>query len=117
MSDDIYTDSCYVIDNECTSEIVYVPTECNCYDAPDWLRVIETFGNDKEYDIHNYNCVDFSRDLTEELRKMGYDAHQIHGKCKDIVPDPTISHAWVRICFDFEPQTGEYITGLCEENN
>lgn len=52
------------------------------------------------YDLKNYNCVDFSKDLVRELEEMGIKS--------SVAIDKNRTHAWVLVWI--EPQSGNFIS-------
>ena len=79
---------------------------------PEWLQVVEEFHLNKEYSQKGYNCRFYSAELMTILRNMGYDAEMITGKCDNM----EYNHAWVRVCVDYEPQSGMEVGDECREN-
>ncbi|RKY29019.1 MAG: hypothetical protein DRP74_09335 [Candidatus Omnitrophota bacterium] len=73
----------------------------------EWETLIKDFARKHEYDEHNYNCVDFSRDAVKMLREHGYDARQVQGHCKE--HPSNINHAWIELCLWYDAITGELI--------
>ena len=59
-----------------------------------------------KYNLENYNCVQFSKDLVKKLREVGIVSEVIHGD-NDWNPFNG-GHDFVGVWF--EPQTGEIIT-------
>ena len=95
---------------------------CDClnytetiYIRPEWEDIIYEFATTHKYS-ENYNCEDFSRDLVKLLRKKGYEAYQVKGKC--IWNEPNENHAWIEIRLWYEPQNGKIISkNECRVNN
>jgi len=59
----------------------------------------------REY-TENYKCLDFSRDLQRELRKIGIQSEIVFGESPETAKQPKIIHAWIGIWI--EPQTGQF---------
>jgi len=55
----------------------------------------------QEYDRENHNCVDFSRELKEELESIGIQSEIIYGEQNGK------GHAWIGVFI--EPQRAEFI--------
>ena len=60
----------------------------------------------REYDLKNYNCVNYCHDLQDELRKSGIESILIYGKTPKCGGHE--SHCWVAI--EFEPYFGKTIS-------
>lgn len=90
------------------TETIYqnITQECPTIEPiPDWLKIVKTFHEGKEYKKGEYDCRMYSRDLEIELSRLGYNAKKVCGK--DIREEDTPGHCWVRITIDYEPQTGQ----------
>ena len=61
-------------------------------------QAVSRVGN-RIYDLENYNCVDFSQDLVEELEEIGIKS--------SIAIDKDRTHAWVVIWI--EATTGDFV--------
>jgi|GEM_PF-3797248 len=51
----------------------------------------------------SYTCVNYTIDYGKMLQHLGYDVSTVIGSNTDN------AHAWNKVCFDIEPQTGEII--------
>jgi len=60
----------------------------------------------------DYKCVDFSKDLINELQKVGIQSSMIAGEDEETILDDKVGHAWVGIWI--EPQTGEFTTNYLQ---
>ena len=83
--------------------------ECKKY--PLFEQVVSEIDSER-YDLENYNCVDFSKDLVRKLETIGIKSN--------IAIDKDRTHAWVVIWI--EAQTGEFVhpgqsLGLLELRN
>ncbi len=85
---------------ECGVEKEYIVEYRRIYLKPEWEELLLNFSMSHEYDKHDYNCVDFSRDAVKELRRQGYMAYQMKGYCKGIG-----HHAWVEIRLWYDVQS------------
>ena len=60
-----------------------------------------------DYDIDNYNCVDFTEDLQKELNELDIASVKIIGRTPNSIEN-LCRHEWIAIMF--EPITGKFIT-------
>lgn len=100
----VYLDSYSHINTTSYNNVTFYncPT-CNCQTIPDWLQVIKDFPLDKNYDRNGYNCRFYSAELATILQNMGYDAEQVCGRHGMELEE---GHCWIRMCIEYEPQTG-----------
>jgi len=55
-----------------------------------------------EQNTSEYMCLNYSYDMIEDLKEMGFAATLMRGRD----PNSTMGHAWVRITLDIEPMIG-----------
>ena len=80
---------------------------------PEYARIASLYASDHkgEYDIDSFNCVNYSRGLSELYKERGIE-HEVMTLCNDTIievdgTNHTFCHAYVRVYVDIEPQTGE----------
>ena len=59
-----------------------------------------------DYDIDNYNCVDFTEDLQEDLKEIDIASVKIIGRTPKSIKNGR-RHEWIAIMF--EPTTGKFV--------
>jgi hypothetical protein len=91
--------------------IIEKPIMSMCNGVPKWLELVRTFNYNKTYSPDGYNCLFYSGEMATNLQNMGYNASVVTGHC---VGDE-YNHAWVRVCIDYEPQSGEEQDPMCRE--
>ena len=75
------------------------------------LIITREFANNHSYNPMNYNCVIYSRDLSNLLREKGYKTYIIEGSANTRWFE-VMRHQWVLVCLEgqscvhIEPQTG-----------
>jgi len=62
----------------------------------------QRFANNHEYVIHEYDCSEYSRDFNFILENIGIESSVRFGK------NETTTHAWNKICLDYEAITAEF---------
>jgi len=65
------------------------------------FTILEKLKENNEYDRDNYNCVNFSKDATFILNKLGYNSRMVRGCEEDNC------HRWISL--DIEPQGGKIL--------
>jgi hypothetical protein len=91
--------------NETTTSYVYDVKFMDAYDY-DFEKIVKDFALSHNYS-DNYNCVQYSRDLSDLLSSKGYYAYPVVGTYNNV------GHEWVRLCLNIEPITGN----ICEKDS
>ena len=74
----------------------------------DFLIVGKRFSDNHVYDLKNYNCVNYSRDLKSIADSLGFVTRYVEG-CPVRINDSNRScHAWLRLEVDYNPQMGKF---------
>jgi len=80
------------------------PYYADMVQPPDQLSVfqdtVSLLMDDKEYDLYDYNCVNYTDDTYPIAQSMGLDAYKVVG-CN--VNNISQCHEWMRIVVDYEP--------------
>lgn len=77
-----------------------------------WIEMLaETNANLREYELHKYDCTQFSMTLVETLKSYGYKAQCTSGHTPNWeYPDHTWVSVWIDdIRYEIEAVTGEFI--------
>jgi len=93
--------------NDCMRECdcICVCEKGSCKFVYRWQEILWNVSR-HSYDRKLYNCWNFSYDACRMLREEGYEAYIVIGKMR---PNSTGKHAWVKVCFYAEPQSGVLI--------
>ena len=75
-------------------------------DVADFLLLSERFAATHEYDIEDYNCKNYTRDLKAIADELGFKVKREYG-CKS--SNFSNCHVWLTIEVDFEPQSNEFV--------
>ena len=71
----------------------------------DFNIILERFARNRNYS-REYNCVNYSKDLSFILNNLGYQSKVV---CGERINDSSKAHCWVRIYIDVEPQTAKFV--------
>ena len=104
----------------------FIAAVCICYPfmdhepEPEFQRIAQEVAAAYEYDINNFNCMDFSAELVQKLTEAGYTARIEYsedsksGRClfnpewfKEEFGIDLFCHAWVVVEIPIEATTGK----------
>lgn len=80
------------------------------------IRIMEYYAKNHEY-VNNvtgepdFNCVNYSHGMYDILESLGYQPELVVGR--DL--NNTKAHMWVRVRWDIEPITGQFVNNYDEE--
>ncbi len=65
--------------------------------------IMKRFKKHHKYNKSNYNCVNYSKDLMNIAKQLGFEVEEVI-RCND-----EMCHEWLSVKMDFEPQTGKFV--------
>jgi len=80
-----------------------------CYETgetKDFLTLALRFSKQHDYNLKNYNCVNYTTDLYNIADNLGFDVEVIKGCPKE---QNLTCHQWLRLKVDFEPQNSQFV--------
>jgi len=104
-------------------EIKIVEKEVPVYiyeNPPLFQKIAEEVADAHDYDLQNFNCEDFSSELTHKLALEGYKVKVISGTLKNCNPDDDAHdcrHVWVRVEVNIEATDGTILDPDFYEEN
>lgn len=85
---------------------------------PLFQKIAIEVANSHDYNLKNFNCEDFSRELAHKLALEGYKAEVVRGTLKNCNPEnDNCRHAWVRIEVNIEATNGSVLDPDFYEEN
>lgn len=88
---------------KCTQ--IHINSEDSKYE---FVNIAKAIAKANNYSLENYNCVNYTIDLVNELHKNNYEAHFISGDAFNLTDNAT--HAFTKLCLYIESTTGEILT-------
>lgn len=71
----------------------------------EFMVVSNRFRNTRSYDVNNYTCINYTRDLYELTKELGFETKMIKGCPEGDGP----CHQFLKLEVDFEPQDGVFL--------